>query len=83
MARELNWLISTQVQWAVPVRHRGVPLRRPREVLASERGRVFTKKGVRARRGVRGTVADGLQPRARHVDAVSGARPRAVEGRAV
>ena len=37
------------------------------QVLARERGRAFTKKSVRSRRGVRGTVADGLQPRARHV----------------
>ena len=49
------------------------------QVLARERGRVFTKKSVRSRRGVRGTVADGLQPRARHVDALPGARARAVK----
>ena len=30
------------------------------QVLARERGRVFTKKSVRPRRGVRGTVADGF-----------------------
>ena len=30
------------------------------QVLARERGRVFTKKSVRSRRGVRGTVADGF-----------------------
>ena len=53
------YLISTQV-----------PLRRPREVFARERRRVFTTKSVRSRRGVRGAAADGLQPRARHVDAL-------------